>query len=147
MADGGRDWTWDDAERLVDRFLLEVAEEEGLTPWVARALADQLRSIDRGIERCRAAAEVIEKVLRHEEALSQARIARSLERLAEALAPAPLDVVGTPYVAQRLNVTVVWVAKLAERGTSPKSCVVPGTGRGKPWKFYRQAIDRWIAGR
>jgi hypothetical protein len=65
-------------------------------------------------------------------------------RLAEQLAPAPTAVVGTKYVAQRLDMTTVWVAEMARKKIIPPSCVVAGTGTGKLWKFDRVKIDRWI---
>ena len=57
------------------------------------------------------------------------------------------SVVGTPYVAGKLGCTTVWVSELARKGDIPKACVVPGTGIGKPWKFFRVKIDGWIAER
>lgn len=72
------------------------------------------------------------------------RIALCLERLADALAPKPPEVVGSPYVARKLGVTTVWVADMARNGAIPKRCIVPGTGLGKVWKFYRVEIDKWI---
>jgi hypothetical protein len=71
-------------------------------------------------------------------------IAASLARLADAVAPQPADVVGTPYVAKQLGCTTVWVAELARRGEVPRHCVVPGTGNGKVWRFYRGKIDDWL---
>ncbi|OAI45552.1 hypothetical protein AYO44_12875 [Planctomycetaceae bacterium SCGC AG-212-F19] len=65
-------------------------------------------------------------------------------RLADQLAPAPKQVVGTKYVAQRLGMTTVWVAEMARKKIIPPSCVVAGTGTGKLWKFDRAKIDRWI---
>jgi hypothetical protein len=70
-----------------------------------------------------------------------------LRRIADALDPPPPDVVGSPYVAQRLGCTTTWVSDLVRRGAIPSSCLVPGTGNGKPWKFYRSRIDRWIESR
>jgi hypothetical protein len=70
-----------------------------------------------------------------------------LRRIADALDPPPPDVVGSPYVAQRLGCTATWVADLVRRGDIPASCLVPGTGKGKPWKFHRSRIDRWIESR
>jgi hypothetical protein len=75
------------------------------------------------------------------------RIATALERIADQLAPLPSDIVGSGYVAKRLGCTTVWVAEMARRGDIPKSCLVPGTGNGKLWRFYRQKIDRWLATR
>jgi hypothetical protein len=74
-------------------------------------------------------------------------VAASLARIANALAPAPPDLVGTGYVAQHLGCTAVWVAEMARQGQIPKHCLAPGTGNGKPWKFYRGHIDRWLASR
>jgi hypothetical protein len=71
-------------------------------------------------------------------------IAGSLRRLADAHAPAPPDIVGTRYVAQRLCVTPEWVSEMALHKKIPASCIVPGTGKGKVWKFYREKTDRWI---
>ncbi len=68
----------------------------------------------------------------------------SLERLVEAIVPTPPQVVGTPYVAQRLGCTTVWVAELVRTGELPSSCVVAGTGHGKPWKFHRSKVDQWL---
>jgi hypothetical protein len=76
-----------------------------------------------------------------------ASVAESLGRIADALAPAPADTVGSPYVARRLGCTTVWVAEMARQGRVPKHCLVPGTGSGKPWKFFRRHIDKWIASR
>jgi Helix-turn-helix domain len=55
--------------------------------------------------------------------------------------------VGSRYIADRLGCTTVWVAEMARSGEVPRHCVVPGTGSGKPWKFYRERIDAWIASR
>jgi hypothetical protein len=74
-------------------------------------------------------------------------LARNVKRIADALDPAPPDIVGTPYVAKSLSVTTTWIADLIRRGEIPHNCIVPGTGNGKPWKFYRERIDRWIATR
>ncbi len=54
------------------------------------------------------------------------------------------DVVDTSYVAQKLGCTTVWIADQARSGAIPGSCIVPGTGHGKPWKFYRLRIDGWL---
>ena len=75
------------------------------------------------------------------------RIAQCLNCLpliAARVIPSPAEVVGSPYVAQRLGVTTVWVAEMARKGAIPKNCIVNGTGSGKPWKFHREKIDRWI---
>ena len=74
-------------------------------------------------------------------------IADRLGRLADALAPQPESIVGTPRVARRLGCSTVWVAELARQGRIPKGCLVPGTGNGKPWKFYRARVDEWLDSR
>jgi hypothetical protein len=74
-------------------------------------------------------------------------VATSLARIADHLVPSPAVVVGSRYIADRLGCTTVWVAEMARRGEVPRHCVVPGTGSGKPWKFYRERIDTWIASR
>jgi hypothetical protein len=68
-------------------------------------------------------------------------------RLADRLAPPANAIVGTPDIARALGCTNTWVAELAREGQIPESCVVPGTGRGKPWRFYRERIDAWIKSR
>ena len=79
------------------------------------------------------------------------RIAVALEalctegkRIADHVAPEPGDVVGTPYLAKQLGCSVVWAGEMARNGQLPKGCIVPGTGCGKPWKFYRKRIEEWI---
>jgi hypothetical protein len=74
-------------------------------------------------------------------------VAADIRRIADVLDPAPPDLVGTPYVAQKLGVTTTWVADMVRRGEIPVSCLVPGTGNGKPWKFFRVQIDKWIGSR
>lgn len=67
-----------------------------------------------------------------------------LRRIADHFDPPPPNIVGTPYVAQKLNCTTVWVTEMIRLGQIPTSCVVPGTGNGKPWKFHRARIDEWM---
>jgi predicted DNA-binding transcriptional regulator AlpA len=74
-------------------------------------------------------------------------IAGDIRRIADAVAPTPPELVGTPYVAKKLGVTTTWIADLIRHGEIPASCLVPGTGNGKPWKFYRARIDEWLASR
>lgn len=75
-------------------------------------------------------------------------IDRNLKRIADKLDPTDDDrPVGTPYVAKRLGQTTQWVAEMARDSIIPKNCVVAGTGTGKPWKFHRAQIDRWIENR
>lgn len=75
------------------------------------------------------------------------RIATSLERIANKMDPPPSDKVGTGYVAEKLGCSTIWITELIRKGEVPRSCVVPGTGNGKVWKFYRNRIDAWIEGR
>jgi hypothetical protein len=76
------------------------------------------------------------------------RIAAALEdlveeshRIADHIAPAPGDIVGTPFLAQQLGCSVVWAAEMARNGQIPRNCIVPGTGNGRPWKFRRRQIE------
>jgi hypothetical protein len=74
-------------------------------------------------------------------------IAHSLQRIADKVDPPPAAIVGSRYVAGRLGQTTTWVAEMARNGTIPKGFLVPGTGKGKLWKFYRARIDEWLAAR
>lgn len=56
----------------------------------------------------------------------------------------PPELVGTPYVAERLGCTTVWVTDLIRNGNIPVGCIAPGTGNGKPWKFFRVRIEEWL---
>ncbi len=69
------------------------------------------------------------------------------KRIADHFDPPPPDVVGTDYVAGRLDCTKVWVSQMARDGEIPRGCIVAGTGNGKPWKFRRSGIEKWLAGR
>lgn len=74
-------------------------------------------------------------------------IAESLKRIADQLEPIQPELVGTPYIADRLGCTTVWVTQMIRNGQIPQRCVVAGTGDGKPWKFVRRLIDEWIKNR
>jgi hypothetical protein len=65
-------------------------------------------------------------------------------RVADHVVPTVGEVVGTPYLAKHLGCSVVWAAEMARTGQIPKYCVVPGTGNGKPWKFFRERIEEWL---
>jgi hypothetical protein len=67
-----------------------------------------------------------------------------LRRIADHFDPAPPDLIGSQYIAKRLGCTTVWITELVRNGSIPRSCVVPGTGNGKPWKFYRVQVDEWL---
>jgi len=70
-----------------------------------------------------------------------------IKRMADHFDPPPPDKVGTPYVAERLGCTTAWITQMVKSGEVPVSCVVEGTGDGKPWKFHRRRIDDWIRSR
>jgi len=79
------------------------------------------------------------------------RIAVALEdlveqshRLANHLVPIPGSIVDSPFVASLLGCTVTWVSEMARSGKIPKGCIVPGTGNGKLWKFYRERVEEWV---
>jgi hypothetical protein len=74
-------------------------------------------------------------------------ISTAIKRIADHFDPPPPDKVGSDYVAGKLGCTTTWVAEMVRNGDIPKSCTVPGTGNGKPWKFYRLQIDQWIESR
>jgi hypothetical protein len=67
-----------------------------------------------------------------------------LGRIADHFDPPPPDIVGTTYIANKLGCTTDWIAEMAREGEIPISCLIPGTGDGKPWKFRRTRIDQWI---
>jgi hypothetical protein len=46
--------------------------------------------------------------------------------------------------AQKLGVTTTWIADMVRRGEIPASCIVTGSGNGKPWKFHRGRIEEWL---
>jgi hypothetical protein len=74
-------------------------------------------------------------------------LVRQVRRIADHYDPPPPDVVDSGYVARKLDLTTTRIAELARDRQIPSSCIVPGTGDGKPWKFYRPRIDEWIASR
>lgn len=57
------------------------------------------------------------------------------------------DIVDSNYIAAKLGCTAIWITDLARRGEIPDSCVVQGSGNGKPWKFYKIRIDSWLRAR
>jgi hypothetical protein len=83
-------------------------------------------------------------VPRSEDVNIVAQVAHALTRIADHFDPPPPDIVGTPYVARKLGCTTVWVTDMIRSGKIPKSCVVPGSGNGRPWKLYRRHIEKWI---
>lgn len=69
------------------------------------------------------------------------------KRIADHFAPGPGDIVGSDYLARKLDCTQIWVARMAAGGVIPKRCIVQGTGGGKTWKFHRPQLDDWLATR
>ena len=76
-----------------------------------------------------------------------AEVQADLRRIADHFDPPPPDIVDTPYLARQLGVSTTRIAQRVREGTIPKSCIVPGTGDGQPWKFYRRRIEEWLAKR
>ncbi len=74
-------------------------------------------------------------------------IANHLRRIADHFDPAPPDIVDTPYIAKRLGVTTTRIAQMVREGMIPKSCIVPGTGNGRLWKFHRRQLEEWLSRR
>jgi hypothetical protein len=74
-------------------------------------------------------------------------LADSVERLSAHFTPAQSEIVDSGYVAGKLGCTTTWVSEMSRAGRIPKMCVVPGTGKGKLWKFYRRKIDAWMESR
>jgi hypothetical protein len=110
-------------------------------------LEERLGGLEERLRRVEAGLPIREAALAPAGPSELGSIAASLARIADALSPGQPAVVGTPYVAGRLGCTTVWVAEMARKGEVPRGCVVPGTGSGKPWKFYRAKIDDWLASR
>lgn len=74
-------------------------------------------------------------------------LTNEVRRVDNHVAPQPGDLVGTAYVARQLGCTNVWAAELARKGEIPGHCILPGTGKGKVWRFHRRQIDEWLAKR
>ena len=72
-------------------------------------------------------------------------IAADLKRIADHFDPQPPDVVGTPYLANKLGCTATWIAQMVRSGEIPKGCIFPGSGKGRQWKFFRCRIEEWLA--
>lgn len=73
-----------------------------------------------------------------------ASVATDVRRIANQLDPPPPDLVDTSYVADKLGVSAKRISQLALAGEVPAAAIVPGTGEGKPWRFYRSKVDPWI---
>jgi len=109
------------------------------------SLADRVREIERRLDDLQADKTLLR--VEHPLPVEEPVLIGLLRRIADAIAPEPEAVVGSPYVAGKLGCTTTWVSEMVRSGEVPKGCVVPGTGNGKPWKFYRDKVDAWIASR
>jgi hypothetical protein len=76
-----------------------------------------------------------------------AEVHTDLKRIADHFDPQPADIVGTTYVANKLGCTSTWIAQMVRDGEIPKGCLVPGSGNGRQWKFYRRRIEEWLVDR
>lgn len=74
------------------------------------------------------------------------KIGDDIRRIANHVDPPSGQVVGTRYVAARLGKTQEWIAKLAQTGKIPASCIVKQSGNGRYWKFHKEKIDQWVEG-
>jgi Rieske Fe-S protein len=74
-------------------------------------------------------------------------MASDIKRIADHFDPQPADIVDTPYIANHLGCTTTWIAQMVRDGEIPKGCIVPGSGNGRQWKFYRRKIEDWLASR
>ena len=74
-------------------------------------------------------------------------LSEAITRLANHFAPAPANLVGSRYLADRLGCTTAWISRMAINGTIPKSFIASGTGNGRFWKFHRKRIDDWLENR
>ena len=76
-----------------------------------------------------------------------AAVQADLKRLADHFDPQPPDIIGTSFLAAKLGCTPTWIAQMVRSGGIPKGCIVPGSGKGRQWKFYRSRIEDWLASR
>jgi hypothetical protein len=70
-------------------------------------------------------------------------LAQQLKRIADHLDQSPPEVVGTRYLADKLDVSTQWIADQIRAGKIPKNCIAGG-GDGRQWKLYRDRIDEWL---
>jgi hypothetical protein len=111
---------------------------------VANGVLAQHRKVERIESEASSAAVVAEQVLPHQVATQEViqTIAGALKRIADHFDPPPPDVVDSVYLRKKLGCTTQWIADMARSGVIPAACIVPGTGNGKPWKFYRSKIEK-----
>ena len=74
-------------------------------------------------------------------------ISFSAARIANCLDPPPSQIIDSPDLAKQLGCSTTWIAQMARDRRIPASCIVPGTGGGKPWKFFRARINEWLSNR
>lgn len=74
-----------------------------------------------------------------------AEVQASLRRIADHFDPPPPDVIDSRYLADRLGVSTTRIAQRVREGSIPASCIVPGSGDGRLWKFHRRRIEEWLA--
>jgi hypothetical protein len=70
-------------------------------------------------------------------------LAAQLKRIADYLDQSRPEVVGTRYLADKLDVSTQWIADQIRAGKIPKNCIAGG-GDGRQWKLHRQQIDNWL---
>ena len=128
-------------EVTISRTSAGSGQTDGLAlALLALGLIERLALVEQRLEQ-------VEALVRERCGADGPSVADSLARIADALDPPPPDIVGSRYVADRLGCTTVWVAEMVRDGVIPSRCIVPGTGTGKPWKFFRAKIDVWIESR
>jgi hypothetical protein len=115
---------------------------------VVNGIIAEHRRVRRIEEAASPAGVVTEQISPHQVATPEAiaTIAGALKRIADHFDPPPPDLVDSVYVSKKLGCTTTWIADQARNGKIPAACLVPGTGNGKPWKFYREKIEKWITG-
>jgi predicted DNA-binding transcriptional regulator AlpA len=70
-------------------------------------------------------------------------LAIQLQRIADHFDQPEPEIVGTPYLADKLGVSTHWIADQIRAGKIPKSCLAGG-GNGRQWKLDRAKIDEWL---
>ncbi len=142
------------AQALLDRS----PELQAIAAEIRRSALDRHAAIDRAIllvtqhfltrfgpldDEAHATAKALAGLL----AAPLASVAADVRRIADRLDPPPSDIVDTVYVAEKLGLTVKRISQMALAGEIPAHCIVPGTGHGTYWKFFRSKIEPWIEAR
>ena len=143
---GAEDNGWGEADLLIaksDQLRSIAAEERNVAVAVRRTVQFCLEHFGRPKQGDMAVFhELVTRITSSVEVTASA-----VERIADRLAPQPTDIVDSVWVAEILDCTTTWVADMARQGKIPAACIVPGTGNGKVWKFYRAKIQPWLATR